>query len=191
MLREISTQVLINMKINAHQAIIGLLLMSKEYDYLEKYLIETNSYDTFEKDLKRLAAQNLVTYNSQKPYSFKSIVVKPMFIQRFSKGDNFMEFFETYPVKVTRPDGAADFLRKDRRMCKDVYSIVTKDAQDKHDHIMNCLRYEIKYRERSNSMRFMKRMYKWLSEREWENFEDLAASGSSLKPTQTYGTQLE
>ena len=95
MFREISTQVLIDININAHQVIIGLLLMGKHYEHLEQYLIETDSYDTFEEDLKRLKSKTLVDYDSSNPYKYKSILVKSEFIRRFSKGDNFMEMFET------------------------------------------------------------------------------------------------
>ena len=190
MLREISTQVLINMKINAHQAIIGLLLMGDHYEYLDAYLKESDSYDNFENDLKRLKFNNLVTYEPSRVYTYKSIVVKEDFIKQFSEGDNFMELYGTYPAKVLRPNGVYDHLRKDRRMCRDIYTIVTKDRQDFHDHIMGCLKYELQYRKLNNTMQYMKRLPKWLSGHEWENYEDHIADGSSLKPRNTYGTEL-
>ena len=110
MLRDINTEVLIDLNITAHQFILAILLMSKQYDHLEKYIKESNSYDTFPYDLERLALKSLVAYHNDKPYNFKSIVVQPEFHQVLYKDDIFQELLNTYPAKVTRPDGVVSFL---------------------------------------------------------------------------------
>ena len=191
MLRDVNTEVLINLNINAHQFIIAIMLMNKYYDHLDKYLKESNSLDSFPDDLKRLSSKSLVAYHKNKPYDFKSIVVQPEFLRTLHKDDIFEELHDAFPVKVQRPDGVYAFLRRDRRLCKDLYYIITKDDRMKHEHIMLCLKTELDHRNRTNSMQYMKTMSNWLSGKEWENFEDLVANGTSQKQSSSYGTQLE
>lgn len=193
MLKEVNSDVLITLKINAHQYIILLMLIGDAFGLLEEYLIETNSYDTFPKDLKYLTQMNLASYRHNKPYDYKSIAVLPKFISTLSKDDAFIEFWETYPVKVTRPDGKVDMLRKDRKECQNIHAIMTKGDRSIHDHIMKCLKYEIEYRERTNSMQWMKRPRSWLSGREWQNFEDMVDDRSLPERQEKveYGQQLE
>ena len=191
MLRDVNTEVLINLNINAHQFIIMILLVDKQYDHLDKYLVASNSYDTFPDDLRRLSKKSLVAYHNDKPYNYKSIVVQPEFLCTLYKDDIFEELYNQFPKKATRPDGMVAYLRRDRRLCKDLYYIITKDDRIKHDHILTCLEYELEYRKRNNGMQWMKTLQKWLSGREWENFEDLVADGSLTKQTDSYGTQLE
>jgi hypothetical protein len=192
MLREVNTHVLIDLKLNAHQYIILILLMNGFHDHLEEYLEETNSKESFPDDLTYMSQLHLVSFHKEKPYDVKSIVVQSEFISSMSKDDGFIELFETYPNKVMRPNGVIDYLRKDKRMCKDIYSIITKDDRSVHEHIMKCLRYELKYRERNNALQWMKRLSKWLSGREWENFEDQVDDRSLQQtPGNDYGTKLE
>jgi hypothetical protein len=191
MLRQLNTDILINLKITAHQYIILILLVNKLYDHLEKYLKESDSYDSLPDDLKRLTQKSLVVYQTEKPYIYKSIAVQPEFLRMLYKDDLFEELYEQFPTSVTRPNGIVDYLRKDKRMCKDIYSIITKDDFVVHNHIMSCLKYELEFRKKNNEMQWMKRLSKWLSGREWENFEDVIADGSSAKHENTYGTTLE
>jgi len=191
MLREVNTHILIDLRITAHQHIIAMLLLYEAYDHLEEYLKSTNSYDSFEEDLSNLAARTLVAYNPSNIYNYKSISVLPSFMQKVAKYDNFEELYSTFPMKVSRPDGIVDYLRKDRRLCKQIYSIITKGNRDTHEHIMKCLRTELNHRLSSNSMGYMKRLSKWLPQREWENYEDVIDDNGLLKPTETYGTNLE
>ena len=125
------------------------------------------------------------------PYNYKSIVVQPEFLRTLHKDDIFEELLNAFPMKVQRPDGITAFLRKDKRLCKDLYYIITKDDRVKHDHIMLCLATELDYRKKVGSMQWMKTLSKWLSGKEWENFEDLVADGTSQKQSSTYGTHLE
>ena len=198
MLRDVNTEVLITLEITAHQFIIAILLMNKYYDHLEKYLRSTDTYDAFPDDLRRLSIKSLVAYpvmksleSTSKPYNYKSIVVQPEFLRTLYKDDIFEELMLKYPQKATRPDGMVAYLRRDKRLCKDLYYIITKDDRPTHEHILTCLEYELEYRKKNNAMQWMKTLQNWLSGKEWENFEDLVADGTSAKQTNTYGTQLE
>lgn len=185
MLRELNTNILIDLRITAHQYIIAMLLLDKQYDHLEKYLNDTNSYNSFEQDLKNLAARTFVRYNPSNIYSFNSIVVLPPFMKEMGKYDGFEELYNTYPNTVRRPDGKIDYLRRDKPFCKQVYHLIVKDNKHTHDHIIDMLRKELEYkRKQPNGFAYMKRLSKWLSEREWENYETLLVNSSPYDYTQ-------
>lgn len=191
MLREINSHVLINLKITAHQFIIMMILLDGSYGHLDEYLKSTNSYETFNEDLSNLAARSFVSYDPSTILDLKSIVVMPSFMQVVAKYNNFDELYATYPSKISRPDGSIDYLRKDRKHCEQVYSIISKGNRDVHEHIMNCLRAELAARRNNNSMQYMKRLGSWLTKREWENFADIVDNNINIKEVNTYGTALE
>ena len=191
MLRQINVNVLIDLNITAHQYILAIYLMHKQYGHMEKYLKESKSYDAFPDDLTRLAQESLVSYISGKEYDFKSIMVQSKFLSTLSKDDIFIEVFELYPLKATRPDGVVHYLRRNKRTCKDMYSIITKSDLTVHKHIMSCLEFELKYRKKNGLMQWMKTMENWLLGREWENYEDVMDDDTSQKSENTYGHLLE
>jgi hypothetical protein len=191
MLREINSQVLVNLKITAHQFIIMMLVLNEYWGHLEEYLKASNSYENLSEDLKYLADKSFLTYDSSNPHNYKSIVVQPPFMKAIGKDDRFDELYLQYPTRITRPDGSVDYLRKDRRHCEQIYSIITKGSQDVHDHIMSCLRAELDYRHANGTINYMKRLGNWLSKREWENFEDIVANNIQIKEDNNYGTALE
>lgn len=169
-----------------------IMLKDKFYGHLKDYLTSTNSYDSFPDDLNILAQHTFVAYpEKNRPYAFNTIVVQPEFLQHLHKDDIFDELADAYPVKVQRPDGVYSFLKKDKRLVKDLYYIITKSDRTVHDHIMKCLQTELAHREQTGGMQWMKTLSKWVQSKEWENFEDLVADGPSLKQTNIYGTQLE
>jgi len=190
MLRELNTQVLIDLGISAHQYIIAMLLLNEHFDHLNEYLNSTNTYKSFDEDLKNLSARTLVRYNPSDIYNYRTITVLPTFMREVAKYDGFEELYNTYPKSVVRPDGKSDYLRRDKRFCKQIYSIVVKDNRDVHEHIMSCLHKELNYRKKNGrAMSYMKRLNKWLSDREWENFEDELHDNSNSG--EVYGTTIE
>lgn len=167
-----------------------MLLLNEAYDHLDEYLESTNSKEHFKEDLNNLAARSFVSYTPSNITDYKSIVVSPLFMRVVAKYDDFEQLYAMYPVSVTRPDGSVDYLRKDRMLCSKIYSIVVKGNKDSHDHIMRCLNSELNYRKSSGTMKYMKRLSKWLSQREWENFEDVI-DDAPRQITESYGTTLE
>ena len=168
-----------------------MMLLDGSYMHLKEYLINSNSYDKFNEDLKNLSTRSFVAYDPSNVNDYKSIEVLPPFMQVVAKHNKFDELYATYPSKISRPDGSIDYLRKDRRQCENVYSIITKGNQDVHDHVMACLRTELAYRKNNNSMQWMKRLGTWITKREWENFADIVDNSITLKEDNTYGTALE
>ena len=41
-----------------------------------------------------------------------------------------------------------------------------------HDHIMNCLKFEVSQKLATGKIGYMKRMWKWLTSNEWEIYDE-------------------
>ena len=194
MMLEVSLDTLTRSKITAHQFLIGKLLHTKKLKELEEYLKLTNSVQNLSIDLKNLALAGFITYyeeNVQKDLT--NIKVSSHFTKLMSTGSAFEELYEAYPTKVIRDGGIPDYLRTERFNSKKLYEFIVANNRSKHEHILKCLQYEVNHREAEGSMRYMKRMYKWLLSQEWKSFEeriedtDNVQTGKGVK----YGTELE
>lgn len=192
MLRTINTDILINNEISAHHYIILNLLYQKKYNILDEYLNSSKTYDDFPKEVKYLQSKLLVHFNSDNsPYNYKTIVVSSDSIRMLGNYNNFEEIYNIYPIKVRRPDGKENFLRRDRKTCEQLYNIIVKGSQDTHAHIMKCLQFELKDRESTGTLKYMKTLSNWLSDKEWKNYEDVVDDASYLKEKRLYGDTIE
>lgn len=59
-----------------------------------------------------------------------------------------------------------------------------------HEHIMDCLEYEIDDKMRTGKMGYMKTMWKWLTQHEWETFEEQMKLDDYQPNTYNYGTDV-
>lgn len=84
----------------------------------------------------------------------------------------FDMFYEAYPVYVVRPDGTKGFLRANINKCRKEYNRIVSKSTAMHDHLMECLQYEINEKTMSGKLGYMKTMWKWLVNREWEAIEE-------------------
>lgn len=192
MLRTINTDVLIMNNISAHHYVILNLLYQKKYDVLDEYLTSSNTYEDFPQEVKYLKSKLLVTFNpDNSPYNYKSILVSSDSIRMLGNYNNFEEIYNIYPVKVRRPDGKENFLRRDRKTCEQLYNVIVKGSRDTHDHIVKCLLFELKDKEANGSLKFMKTLTNWLSDKEWRNYEDVVDDESYKKEKRLYGDTIE
>lgn len=84
----------------------------------------------------------------------------------------FDEFYEVFPVYVIRPDGTKGFLRANVNKCRKEYNRIIGKSKAMHEHIMACLRYEIDNKMQTGKIGYMKTMWKWLTQHEWECYEE-------------------
>jgi len=196
MLININTDTFIESKINAHQFLIGLYMSQGKWDDLETYLEQTFSVERVNSDLNWLWKKGFlmeltpglatIPRDYQVSLRFRELIS--------SRDDLFDEFYKEYPVKTIRPDGVVDYLRADKETSRRIYALLTKGDKQVHDHIIKCLRFEVKKRYASSNLGFMKRMNKWLSSREWESYEDEVDNSTSAATRNDeeirYGTEL-
>ena len=84
----------------------------------------------------------------------------------------FDEFYDQFPVYVIRPDGTKGFLRANVNKCRKEYNRIVGKSKAMHEHIINCLRFEIDNKMLTGKIGYMKTMWKWLTQHEWETCEE-------------------
>ena len=86
--------------------------------------------------------------------------------------DLFDTFYEQFPVYVIRPDGTKGFLRANVNKCRKEYNRIVGKSKAMHELLIRCLQYEIDNKMSTGKLGYMKTMWKWLTQREWEAIED-------------------
>jgi hypothetical protein len=82
------------------------------------------------------------------------------------------ELMDTYPQKVTRPDGTTDYLRSNTKQLREQYKKIIKENKEKHELIIRCLKYQISHFTLTGKLQYMKKLTKWLDNEEWREYED-------------------
>jgi hypothetical protein len=194
MMLEVSLDTLTRCKITAHQFLVTKLLHEKKFEKLEEYLTLTDSLQNLTNDLNHLASIEFINWDvNDVSKDFKNIKILPTFIKQVSNGSLFEELYDSYPIKVIRDGGIPDYLRTERYNSRRLYDMIVARNQSKHEHILKCLQYEVNHRESQGSMRYMKRMYKWIQDQEWRSFEERVGDTENVQTGKEvkYGTELE
>lgn len=105
------------------------------------------------------------------------------------KKDMFTEFYDAYPVYITRTDGTKDYLRTNAKRCEKQYKKIVGKNRLRHEHIMECLKYDISEKMKTGKIGYMKRMWNWLTSCEWEVYEEQMKQ-QQLQTQSTYGTEV-
>ena len=103
--------------------------------------------------------------------------------------DYFDLFYDMYPVYVLRPDGAKSYLRANVNKCRHFFNVTTGNSIAMKQHLINCLQYEINKKTREGKISYMKTMWRWLIDHQWEETEEEMADNSTTN-TNAYGTEL-
>lgn len=99
----------------------------------------------------------------------------------------FDEFYEIFPVYVTRPDGTKGFLRANVNKCRKEYNKVVGKSRAMHEHLLECLKYEVSQKAMTGKLGYFKTMWKWITNREWEAIEDEMSFNNTQKEETGYG----
>lgn len=124
-----------------------------------------------ENEIQELVDSNIITVitsGDSKIYSISEDTRKHL------KQDKswFDEFYEVFPVYVTRPDGTKGFLRSNINKCRKEYNRIIGKSRAMHEHLIKCLQFEIDNKMITGKIGYMKTMWKWLTQREWEVTEE-------------------
>lgn len=152
-----------------------LLAAESKQNLLEEYFTDTIKNDLHKKGLIEDVIECKLTEKA------KNIIFG---------NDLFKEFVLEFPQKVTRTDGTVDFLRTDLSNAENLYLSYVGRSRDKHNHILNCLKAEIKQRESNGTMPYMTRIYKWLANKAWTSYEDIVDEVLTSNKDLGYGTAL-
>lgn len=138
---------------NTHQDVHSLLSRVSEHEIQE--LVNEGWVSETKTDA-------LTTYNPTE--KLKELIKEPE--------DYFDELYALYPIYVYRPDGTKAFLRANVNKCRVQYRKIVGKSKATHEHIMQCLNFELTERMKANKLGYMKTMWKWLTNHEWEAFEE-------------------
>ena len=103
--------------------------------------------------------------------------------------DYFNQFYDMYPVYAVRPDGTKDYLRINKHKCRNLYNTYTNKSIDSAEHIDKCLAKEMEKKTLLGKMCYMKTMWRWLMDHQWEVIEE-EMQDEEKSITQSYGTEL-
>ena len=179
---DISLLKTLNLSIN-QLAFISLVLSENQKDHqdIQELLSRVN-----EEEIQDLIQRNIIitqTMNNGISYQLSDDIINTL---RKRNDSMFDEFYETFPVYVIRPDGTKGFLRSNINKCRKEYNRIIRRSKSMHEHIMQCLRYELDDKIRTGKLGYMKTMWKWLTQHEWECYEDRL----NTQEDSTYGTNI-
>lgn len=179
---DISLLKTLNLSIN-QLAFISLVLSENQKDHqdIQELLSRVN-----EEEIQDLIQRNIIitqTMNNGISYQLSDDIINTL---RKRNDSMFDEFYETFPVYVIRPDGTKGFLRANINKCRKEYNRIVGKSRAMHEHIMDCLRYELDDKMRTGKLGYMKTMWKWLTQHEWECYEEQL----KVKEEDTYGTDI-
>jgi hypothetical protein len=102
----------------------------------------------------------------------------------------FDEFYEAYPQVVIRPDGTKSFLRANKNNCRKRYNAIVGKSRAAHEHLMECLKFQQNELVMTGRMGYMKTMWKWLTQCEWEALDEQMKCSVEQNEQTSYGTTL-
>lgn len=173
-------------QINLNQLIfLSMVLDKNQKQYQDVHKIVSLISDD---EISYLATQELITIRDNGDSITYNVTDKVKdFIK--PKKDYFDLFYDMYPIYVTRPDGTKGFLRTNVNKCRKLFNTYTGNSQAMAEHLINCLKSEIDKKTTTGKLGYMKTMWKWLCDHQWEEIEaEIQEETKAAK--NTYGTEL-
>ena len=103
--------------------------------------------------------------------------------------DYFDIFYDMYPVYVMRPDGSKSYLRANINKCRHFFDVTTGNSEAYKEHIIKCLEFEINKKMKEGKISYMKTMWRWLIDHQWEETEE-EMRDNEQNTVNSYGTEL-
>ena len=97
-------------------------------------------------------------------------------------------FYDMYPVYVIRPDGTKAYLRANINKCRHLFNNYVGLSDAMAQHLIECLDKEIAKKMREGKLSYMKTMWRWLVDHQWEEIEEEMSNNTQSVPT--YGSEL-
>lgn len=187
MIIEIDTKLLdLPEKINLNQLIFLNMVLGKNQksnQYVRKIVSLIS-----DEEISCLIDQGLITSTTTSDSITYQPTQKLIDFMKPSK-DYFDVFYEMYPVYVLRPDGTKCYLRANIHKCRHLFNSYIGNSSDMAEHLIECLSYEIDKKSRTGKTSYMKTMWRWLVDHQWEETEE-EMSDVAKQNVNAYGTEL-
>ena len=183
MILELDASLLKTLNLSLNQLVFLSLVMNenqKDYQDIRELLSRVN-----DEEIQDLINRNIILKKPTNTGISYTLTDNTIQLLKSNKDSMFDEFYETFPVYVLRPDGTKGFLRSNVNKCRKEYNRIIGRSRAMHEHIMQCLRYEIDNKMRTGKIGYMKTMWKWLTQHEWECYEDQLKNQEEIY---SYGT---
>lgn len=187
MIIELDTKLLdLPEQINLNQLIFLSMLLDKNQKNNQdvRKIVSLISDD----DIAYLVNQNLITVIENSDFITYEETDKLKSFMTPSK-DYFDLFYELYPVYVLRPDGVKSYLRANVNKCRHLYNNYVGKSKAMAEHLNNCLKFEIEKKTREGKIGYMKTMWRWLVDHQWEESE-AEMTDITQQNNNAYGTEL-
>lgn len=106
-----------------------------------------------------------------------------------SKVDYFNMFYDMYPIYVVRPDGSKSYLRANINKCRHLFNNYIGNSEAMAEHLINCLDKEISKKMSEGKLGYMKTMWRWLVDHQWEEIEEEMKDVNN-QTIKSYGTDI-
>lgn len=141
-----------------------------------------------DEEISYLVQQNLITSIERGGFTvYEGTERLKSFIA--NKEDYFDVFYNQYPVYVLRPDGSKSYLRANVNKCRHLFNTTCGKSSAMAEHLINCLKFEIDKKTKEGKLSYMKTMWRWLVDHQWEESEEEMNDTVDLN-TPAYGTEL-
>lgn len=143
-----------------------------------------------ENEIQELINNNFITVTTSSDNKIYKTTDK---LKNYSNREKtwFDEFYEVFPVYVMRPDGTKGFLRSNINKCRNEYKKIVGKSRAMHEHILECLKFEVNNKMMTGKLGYFKTMWKWLTQHEWEVIEEqLQYEQGETVNENSYGTTI-
>ena len=187
MIIELNTKLLDITGLNSNQLIFLSLVLDKNQKTYNQDVRKIVSLVSDE-EISNLISQGLITSIERgKSITYHATdmlkdVVRP-------KQDYFDLFYEMYPIYVLRQKKTKNYLRANVNKCRHLFNVYVGQSEAMAQHLIQCLDFEMKKKTNEGKLSYMKTMWRWLVDHQWEESEEEMQYNSKIEES-TYGTEL-
>jgi len=177
MILELDTSLFkLNEKLTINQIVFLTLVLNDNQKYnqdVHEFLSRIS-----EADIQGLIDNGFITVNTSGDSKIYNVTAT---VKQFLEPEKawFDYFYEVFPVYVIRPDGTKGFLRANINKCRKEYNRIVGKSKAMHEHLLKCLKFEVENKLLTGKLGYMKTMWKWLVNHEWESIEEQMKSAET------------
>ena len=186
MIIEINTKILDIPDININQLVFLSVVLNKNQKNNQdvRKIVSLISDD----EIQQLIDKDLITSierGNSITYTETEKLIKVITLEK----DYFDLFYDMYPIYVLRPDGAKNYLRANVNKCRHLFKVISGNSEAMSEHLIECLKFELDKKTREGKLSYMKTMWRWLVDHQWEETEE-EMHDTAINKVESYGTDI-
>ena len=186
MIIEINTKILDIPDININQLVFLSVVLNKNQKNNQdvRKIVSLISDD----EIQQLIDKDLITSierGNSITYTETDKLTKVITLEK----DYFDLFYDMYPIYVLRPDGIKSYLRANVNKCRHLFKVISGNSEAMSEHLIDCLKFELEKKTREGKLSYMKTMWRWLVDHQWEATEE-EMHDTAINKVDSYGTDI-